>query len=294
MSQILQELTERFTIQAVVDQAIAAAPDVVAALVVLVVFWALTWVTRPPLRAALRRADFSPALVRLLVDSVYRIALLAVAVVMAAGQLGVNVTAALAGFGVAGIAVGLAAQDSLANTIAGFLIFWDKPFKVGDTISVAGKYGEVRNITLRTTRIRTRNNTYVVIPNQGIIDDVLENHSMFGETRVDVPVGIAYKEDIREARKVLLAALDAVEGVLDDPAPRVVVVSLGDSSIDLEVRVWVADAGEEKPAFVETVEACKFALDEAGIEIPFPHRQLFIERFDRPDWLEAVRRDPAA
>lgn len=94
---------------------------------------------------------------------------------MAASQLGVNIGAALAGLGVVGIAVGFAAQETIANMIAGFLIFWDRPFKVGDFITTEEKYGEVREITMRTTRIRTMENTYVVIPNKQIIGDTLVN-----------------------------------------------------------------------------------------------------------------------
>ena len=196
---------------------------------------------------------------------------------MAASQLGIDVGAALAGLGVVGLTIGFAAKDSLTNTIAGFLIFWDKPFEVDDWVTVTGEYGKVTNITMRTTRIRTLNNTYVVIPNQLMIDEVLVNHSKHGETRIVIPVGIAYKESIEDARKVMLKALENVEGVLKDPAPTVVTANLGGSSVDLEVRVWINDASQEKPVFFRSLEACKNALDDADIEIPFPHLQLFMD-----------------
>lgn len=252
-------------------------PNLLAAMIIVAAGFFFARFTRPALRKALRRADFSAGLVELLVDNLYTVVVLALAGVMAADQIGINVTAALAGMGVAGVALGFAAQDSLANTIAGFLIFWDKPFTVGDFVEVEEEYGEVTEITLRTTRIRTRNNTYVVIPNKEIIDGVLVNHSMYGETRVDIPVGIAYKEDIDAARSTLLDAVTSIEGVLDDPEPRVVVVGLGSSSIDLEVRVWICDADQERPVTFRTVEACKKSLDKADIEIPFPHLQLFVD-----------------
>jgi len=272
------------------QQVMLWSPNLVAALAILFGFWLLSRLTRPPLKAALRRADFSRALTALLVDSVYRITLLAIGLVMAAGQLGINVTAALASFGVAGIAVGFAAQDALANTIAGFMIFWDKPFQVGDFISVSDEYGEVKDITLRTTRIRTPDNTYVVIPNKGIIDDVLVNHSMYGETRLNVPVGIAYKEEIAAARGVLVEAAKGVDGVLQEPPPQVTVSELGSSSVDLKVRVWIATAQEERPVFFRVLECCKVALDEAGIEIPFPHLQLFLEDIREPAWKDKLAR----
>lgn len=95
-------------------------------------------------------------------------------------------------------------SETVANTIAGFLIFWDRPFKIGDYITTQSLYGEVREITLRTTRIRTNDNTFVVIPNKQVIGDTLVNHSMYGATRVVVEIGIAYKEKIAESARTLL------------------------------------------------------------------------------------------
>ena len=125
-----------------------------AAILVLLLFWAGLRLTRPALRGILHRAHFAPALIHLLVDGLFKGVVVVLAVGMAASQLGINVGAALAGIGVAGIALGFAAQETIANTISGFLIFWDRPFKVGDFVTTLDKYGEVREITMRTTRIR--------------------------------------------------------------------------------------------------------------------------------------------
>lgn len=275
---------------------LAFLPGLIVAFVILFAFWVGYRIVRRPLRAILGRSGLQPPLIHLLVDNVFRFSLLAFALVMAASQVGINVGAALAGIGVAGIAIGFAAQDSLANTIAGFMIFWDKPFEVGDWLDVADEYGQVKEITLRTTRIRTLKNTYVVIPNKNIIDQVLTNHSKHGETRVDVPVGIAYKEYIPEARKVMLEAAKGVEGVLATPAPDVVVSGLGNSSVDLLVRVWTNDSRDEARLCAATLEACKLALDEAGIQIPFPHLQLFVDDVEDRVWerAAALRRGPSA
>jgi small conductance mechanosensitive channel len=258
------------------------APRLVAALLVLFIFWIILRITKPPLRAMLRRAEFAEALVVLLIDNVYKVVLMGFGVIMAASQLGINIGAALAGLGVAGLAVGFAAQESVANTIAGFLIFWDKPFQVGQFVTTQGEYGNVTDITMRTTRIRTPRNTFLVIPNRKIIEDVLVNHSMYGHTRVDIPVGIAYKENIDEARRVLMAVGHADSEVVDDPHPEVVVTELGGSSVNLEIRVWIHDAQVERPTFVRVLEAAKKALDDAGIEIPYPHLQLFFEDIRKP------------
>jgi small conductance mechanosensitive channel len=274
--------------QRFVDMGIDFAPRVVAALVVLLAFWIIFKISQPPFRRMLKRAEFAAALIGLLVDNLYKFALLGLGLVMAASQLGINIGAALAGLGVAGIAIGFAAQDSVANTIAGFLIFWDKPFQVGQFVTTQGEYGEVTSITMRTTRIRTPNNTYLVVPNRKIIEDVMINHSMYGHTRVDVPIGIAYKESIDQAREALLAAAKEDALVLRDPEPVVLVTELGGSSVNLEVRVWIDDATHERPVFVSVLEAAKKALDRAGIEIPYPHLQLFVDDI-RPAAVEQMK-----
>ena len=274
--------------QRFVDMGIDFAPRVVAALVVLLAFWVIFKVSQPAFRRMLKRAEFAEALIGLLVDNLYKFALLGLGLVMAASQLGINIGAALAGLGVAGIAIGFAAQDSVANTIAGFLIFWDKPFQVGQFVTTQGEYGEVTSITMRTTRIRTPNNTYLVVPNRKIIEDVMINHSMYGHTRVDVPIGIAYKESIDQAREALLAAAKEDALVLRDPEPVVLVTELGGSSVNLEVRVWIDDATHERPVFVSVLEAAKKALDRAGIEIPYPHLQLFVDDI-RPAAVEQMK-----
>jgi small conductance mechanosensitive channel len=260
-------------------------PDLITAIFILLGFLLLYRITRIPIVAALRHAKLHDKLIQLLVGNIYRYTLGILGIVMALDQLGVNVTAALAGIGVAGIAIGFAAQDSVANVISGFLIFWDKPFEVGNWVQVEGQFGEVSDITLRTTRIRTAQNTYVVIPNRQIIDSVLENLTKHGELRVDVPIGIAYKEGIAEAREVILRALpERMDWIRSDPAPDVVAAGLGDSSVDLQVRVWIDDPSDRPKTICGVIEHSKGALDAAGIEIPFPHLQLFLENVEDRVW----------
>jgi small conductance mechanosensitive channel len=264
-------------------------PDLLAALAILFAFWLGYRISRRPLRLILQRANFHENLIKLLIDNLYKSILLFFSIVMAGGQIGINVGAMLAGFGVAGIAIGFAAQDSLANTIAGFLIFWDKPFELGDWITVAEQYGQVTDITLRSTRIRTLNNTYVVLPNKSIIEQVLVNHTKHGATRIEVPVGIAYKEYIPDARNVILKKIEELDIGLKNPAPDVVVTQLGSSSVDMIVRIWIEDAKDEKAVFYRVMEESKLALDAAGIEIPFHHLQLFIENVEDRVWDKAQK-----
>lgn len=284
----MNELRDRLDLR-LITRVIEFVPALVAALMVLAGFWVAFRVTRPALSRGLERAGLHRTLVSMLVDRVYRLAVLVFALVMAADQIGINVGAALAGIGVVGVAIGFAAQDSLANIIAGFLIFVDKPFEVGDWVTVADNYGAVSDITMRSTRIRTNRNTYVVIPNKTIIDTVLVNHSKHGETRVDVPIGIAYKESIARAREVVLDAIGQVDGIVERPAPDLVVTDLGASSVNMKVRVWIDDASREQPVFFRVMEASKLALDTAGIEIPYNHLQLFLENVDERVWRQAAR-----
>jgi len=271
------DLSEWVDVKAIGTATVAFLPRLLAAGLILLLFWIAYRVTRPPLREILRRGHFDVALIALLVDNIYRMALIVVAVVIAAGQIGINILPALAGLGIAGVALGFAAQDSVANVISGFLIFWDKPFVVGDYVSVQDQYGRVDEITLRTTRVRTPSNSYVVIPNRKIIESTLINHSKHGGTRVDVPVGIASDESLDKVRNALLPAVAAVEGVVLQPEPDLVVTALKAGSVDLLVRVWVDDAALERPVFCRVIEACLDALDRAGIETPSPQIQLLLE-----------------
>jgi small conductance mechanosensitive channel len=283
MNELLQRLN-----MGLLARVLELLPSVIAALVIVTAFWLAFRVTRPWLSHGLERAGLHRTLIAMLVDRVYRLAVLVFALVMAADQIGINVGAALAGIGVVGLAVGFAAQDSLANVIAGFLIFIDKPFEVGDWVTVADNYGSVSNITMRSTRIRTNRNTYVVIPNKTIIDTVLVNHSKHGETRIDVPIGIAYKESITRARDVVLAGVKNIEGVISTPSPDLVVTELGASSINMNVRVWIDEAASEQSVYFRVMEASKLALDAAGIEIPYHHVQLFLEDVDERVWQKAT------
>lgn len=284
---MMASILELLDVSHLATQVVELIPSLVVAVIFVLFFWMAFRVTSVPLRGLLERAGLHSAIVHMLVDNIYRLALLSFGVLMALDQIGINVRAALAGLGVAGLAVGFAAQDSLANIFAGLVIFIDKPFLGGEWVTVAGQYGEVSEITLRSTRIRTLKNTYVVIPNKTIIDEVLINHSHHGAVRVDVPVGIAYKEAIPQAREVLLAAARELRDILSTPAPTIAVVGMGASSVDMEARVWIPNASQEERIRYEVMEASKLALDAAGIEIPYHHMQLFIEKIEDRVWEKA-------
>lgn len=192
-------------------------------------------------------------------------------------QLGVNLSALFAGIGIAGLAIGFAAKDSLENFISGLTILLDRPFAVGDWITIDGYFGQVENITLRSTRIRTLNEETVVFPSVDMVTHPIVNHSAGGPLRVDVSFGIAYKEDVAKARSVVLGTIDGDDDRIANQKPRVIVKELADSSVGLELHVYVADPRHAASVRASSTERIKRALDEAGIEIPFPHLQLRID-----------------
>jgi len=280
---MIESMFSVIDIEQLMTSFVAYLPKIIAAIIMLLFFWFFYLFTKKILRSGLKKIGLQESVANIIISNVYRIIVIVFAVIMAAGQLGINITAAITGLGVAGIALGFAAQESLSNIISGFIILFDKPFIVGHWIEVDGEYGNVVEITLRTTRIRKRDNTYVVIPNQQIINQKIINHSKSGPVRVEVSVNIAYKESIEDARAVLLKGLKQVKGeLLLDPAPDVVADKLGDSSINLRLRVWVNNPRDDEPIRFKLIEMAKIELDKAGIEIPFPHLQLFVDDIKAP------------
>jgi small conductance mechanosensitive channel len=259
----------------VVDGALRLAPRVLLALVVFAAFLGLAWLARSLLRRALRRSHLQRDVADLLL-TLLGYAVVAVGVALALENLGLDVTSVIAGLGIAGIALGFAAKDTLANLIAGITILWDRPFRVGDRIEVDGSLGVVGRITLRTTRLDTARNEVVILPNQTMVTEKIVNHTMRSRLRLDVPFGIAYREDVPEARRVVLETVRGDGEVLEDPPPQVVVADLGESSVNLELRLWLRDSKTELAMRVRYVETVKAALDAAGIEIPFPQLTLHV------------------
>lgn len=273
----MERILELIDLEQLTNTVIAYLPNIIAAFLVMTLAYVFYRLTRIALKGLLGRWELQPPLIRMLVDAFYKYTILMLGLVTALGQLGVDITAAVTGLGVAGIAIGFAAQDAIANVIASLSIFIDKPFLVGDMIRVNEHYGSVSEITMRTTRIQTAQNSYIIIPNKTIVDSNVQNLSKYGDYRVDVPLGIAYKEDIAAARQALLDCVKGDPDVKTEPAPSVAVVNLGASSVDLSLRVWTGDAKLEPALLVRYIEKGKLALDRAGIQIPYHHLQLFID-----------------
>ena len=210
-----------------------------------------------------------------LISAILKILLL----ISVASMVGIATTSFIAIIGAAGLAVGLALQGSLANFAGGVLILIFKPFKVGDVIDAQGYLGSVREISILYTIIDTFDNRRIIIPNGQLANSSLTNMSVYETRRCDMSFGIGYNDDIDKAKAVCKRLIEADERALKDPEPLVVVGALGESSVDLTVRVWTK-AGDLWPFYWDMHEKVKKAFDAEGISIPFPQRDVHMIKSD--------------
>lgn len=192
-------------------------------------------------------------------------------VISVAGMIGIETTSFIAIVGAAGLAVGFALQGSLANFAGGILILFLRPFKVGEYIEAQGIGGTVDNIQIFHTVLKTPDNKTVVVPNGSLSNGNIINYSRQPTRRVDVNIGIDYGDDIKKAREILLRLAHADDRVLKDPEPAVRLTGLGDSSVDLSLRMW-AKTDDFWGVMWDITELAKETFDQEGITIPFPQR----------------------
>jgi small conductance mechanosensitive channel len=208
---------------------------------------------------------FSKRIINLLMKSIL--------VVSALDVLGVETTSFMAVLGAAGLAIGLSLKDNLSNFAAGILILIFNPFRVGETIHASGESGEVQQISIFQTYLKTFDHKVIIIPNGKIFNDNIINFSTSPTRRVDVTFGIAYSDNIDTARNVLLAMVGKDVRVLSDPAAQVVVSNLLDSAVELKLRVWVKNE-DYWNVYFHFIENGKLALEANGLTIPFPQREV--------------------
>lgn len=247
---------------------------VLGALVVLVIGWLVINKINKLLKKTLDKVDVEPSLVTFfgaLTLWVLRILLLLSVVSM----IGVQTTSFLALLGSAGLAVGLALQGSLSNLAGGVLILLIKPFRVGDFIESGSFVGTVDKILLFTTELTTTGNQKVVMPNGRLANSDLINYSAHDTRRMDIDVGIAYSDDIKKAKEVIMNLVKEDGRALEEPAPQVFVSALADSSVNIRMRAWYT-TDIYWTVYWEMLENIKIALDKNGLNIPFPQRDVHL------------------
>ena len=192
-------------------------------------------------------------------------------IVVILGNLGVETTSFAALLAACGLAIGLALQGSLSNFAGGVLLMIFKPYKIGDLIEAQGEMGVVKEMKIFTTKLNTSDNKEIIIPNGVLSNGNITNYSSEKYRRVDIVMGVSYDADIKHTKDVLLKVITDNNKVLKDPEPTVKIRELADSSVNFNVKSWVLNE-DYWTVYSETLERCKLALDEAGIEIPYPHQ----------------------
>jgi small conductance mechanosensitive channel len=201
--------------------------------------------------------------------TILQFAVLALGVVSALGAVGVNTASLLTSLGIAGLTIGFAARDALSNIISGILIFWDRPFVIGDLVEVGGEYGRVERITLRSTRIVTPDGRMLAVPNTEIINRTVASYTNFPHLRLDITVTVGVKEDLDRVRRLLLSLVEEDSRFMTDPAPVAVVKQLNDYNVQLELRTWIHDERRHIELRCALREEMFRALTQAGVDMPF-------------------------
>ena len=256
--------------QVLADLAVAYAPRFLLAIVVLVVGWIVIGVMIRAIKRILSAKRIEPTVGNFL-GSVAGMALKIMLLLSVAGMVGIQVTSFIAILSAATLAIGMALKGTLSNFAGGVSVMLFRPYKVGDFVEGAGHSGTVKEIQIFNTIMTTGDNRTVIIPNNAIATGVLVNYSTQTTRRVEINVGIGYEDDIDRAKDVLQGLIGADQRIHSDPAPLVVVGSLGDSSVDLKLRVWV-DASDFWPVTFDLNEKIKKAFDASDINIPYPQQ----------------------
>jgi small conductance mechanosensitive channel len=279
----LQEVAEnpgiiRTWLEGLVPDLLNFALQVVIALVVYVIGGKIIKLILKMLSRGMERRGTDEGVKQFLLPLVkYSLYVILIFIIM--GLFGIATTSAVAVLGSAGVAVGLALQGSLSNFAGGVLILLLKPFRVGDYIveHSGGKEGTVTEISIFYTKLLSADNKMILVPNGTLANCTVTNVSGMEKRRVDVEVGIAYEADIRTAKEVLKKVAAEDEARLKEEEPVVFVDSLGDSSVNMGVRIWVAAENYWSTKWRLT-ENVKYALDEAGISIPYPQMDVQIKQ----------------
>lgn len=247
-------------------------PNLIMAIIILIVgLWIIKFLNKLVRKFFLKK-DYDLALESFL-QSFISIALKVLLFVLVVTQLGVKTSSLITMIGAAGLAIGLALQGSLANFAGGVLILLFKPFRVGDFISAQGVDGTVKEITIFQTKLNTFGNQVAIIPNGQLSNNTIINYNAEATRRDNYIVGIGYGSNIKKAKEILLHICAENDSILKEPEPQVFVGELGDSSVNLTLRWWAKNEDFWNAKFY-VIEQSKHLFDEAGIEIPFPQRDI--------------------
>ena len=263
MEELIKEIQTIFTAYGLI---------VLGALATLVIgIWIAKWLAKKSSKL-LDKRSVDPTLTKF-VTSLLKITLITFVIISAISQIGIETTAFIAIIGAAGLAIGFALQGSLSNFASGVMLIIFKPIKVGDYIEGGGAAGSVETIGIFVTTLVTPDNKVIYIPNSTLTGSNIINYSVKDTRRVDMVFGIGYSDDIDKAKSTIQSVLESDSRILKDPAPKIVVSELADSSVNFNVRPWVNSA-DYWGVYFDITEQIKKKFDEQNISIPFPQRDI--------------------
>ena len=247
--------------------------SVLAAIAILFVGWTIAaWLSRRVRKIGHSQKHLDDTLFNFL-GSIIRYIILAFTILIVLNTFGVQTTSVVAAVGAAGLAIGLALQGTLSNVAAGVMLIMFRPLKLGDFVSVAGKMGTVKDVTLNYTELADVGNVQIIIPNSKVWGDVIDNYSVYPTRRAEWTFGVGYGANLKQAEDVIRDTIMADARAHADPAPFVQVNALNESSVDFLVRVW-CDSADLFQFQADMKRQVKEALDTAGVDIPFPTRTI--------------------
>jgi small conductance mechanosensitive channel len=247
--------------------------NLISGLLVFIFFYLLWIISRRILRSILKRSDQDET-TQIFIQTLTKYSVLIIGGIYALKAGGVDISAVLASLGIAGITVGFAARDAFSNLISGLLIFLDRPFVIGDLVEVSDQYGQVDQITLRSTRIVTPDGRMLAVPNTEMINKTVASYTNFPHLRLDLSFTIGLDEDIAHVRRILLDLVDQDPDIIKNPPPQMLLMALNDYNNEFELRVWIDNERMHVGKRADLKEKIYHTLNHAGIVMPYETIQL--------------------
>ena len=247
--------------------------DVIIFFVIIFISFIVAKIVRVNVRRSFK--EKVPKTTLIAMEKIFYYGILFIGLVIALPYIGIKLSGLLVAGGILGIVIGFASQTVVSNFISGLFLLIEKPIKIGDGISVGDVSGVVKDIRILSTTIRTWDGIYVRVPNEKVFNSSIQNFVAHAARRFEYKIGIAYKDDADKAIKIIENLLEEHPLILKEPAPQIFVEELGESSVNLTIKIW-APSAHWYSVKTEMLWKIKVALEKEGIEIPFPQRVIWM------------------